>query len=116
MAEIDISKLTKLYYSIGELAKMLDVNASLLRFWEKEFDFQVGKKNAKGNRMYGIKEIAFINHVYQLVKIQGYTLEGAKVQLKLNKPTTEHNKQKKQQEIIERLESIKERLISLKTW
>jgi DNA-binding transcriptional MerR regulator len=52
MAEIDISKLTKLYYSIGELAKMLDVNASLLRFWEKEFNFQVGKKNAKGNRMY----------------------------------------------------------------
>jgi DNA-binding transcriptional MerR regulator len=95
---------------------MLDVNASLLRFWEKEFDFQVGKKNAKGNRMYGIKEIAFINHVYQLVKIQGYTLEGAKLQLKLNKPTTEHNKQKKQQELIERLESIKERLISLKTW
>ncbi len=47
MAEIDISKLTKLYYSIGELAKMLDVNASLLRFWEKEFDFQVGKKKCK---------------------------------------------------------------------
>ena len=116
MAEIDISKLTKLYYSIGELAKILDVNASLLRFWEKEFDFQVGKKNAKGNRMYGIKEIALINHVYQLVKIQGFTLEGAKQQLKLNKPTTALNKQKKHQELIDRLESIKERLISLKTW
>jgi DNA-binding transcriptional MerR regulator len=76
----------------------------------------VGKKNAKGNRMYGIKEIAFINHVYQLVKIQGFTLEGAKQQLKLNKPTTAHNKQKKHQELIDRLESIKERLISLKTW
>ena len=74
MAGIDISKLTKLYYSIGELAAMLEVNSSLLRFWEKEFEFQVGKKNAKGNRMYGIKEIAFINHVYQLVKIQGLPL------------------------------------------
>ena len=52
MAEIDISKLTKLYYSIGELAAMLEVNTSLLRFLEKEFEFQVGKKNAKGNRMY----------------------------------------------------------------
>jgi DNA-binding transcriptional MerR regulator len=112
MAEIDISKLTKLYYSIGELAAMLEVNTSLLRFWEKEFEFQIGKKNAKGNRMYGIKEIAFINHVYQLVKIQGFTLDGAKHQLKAYKPTAELQKQKKQQEIIERLESIKHRLLS----
>ena len=115
MAEIDISKLTKLYYSIGELAAMLEVNTSLLRFWEKEFEFQVGKKNAKGNRMYGIKEIAFINHVYQLVKIQGFTLDGAKHQLKAYKPNAELQKHKKHQEIIERLESIKQRLCSLKT-
>ena len=115
MAEIDISKLTKLYYSIGELAAMLEVNSSLLRFWEKEFEFQVGKKNAKGNRMYGIKEIAFINHVYQLVKIQGFTLDGAKHQLKAYKPNAELQKHKKHQEIIERLESIKQRLCSLKT-
>jgi DNA-binding transcriptional MerR regulator len=113
MAEIDISKLTKLYYSIGELAAMLEVNTSLLRFWEKEFEFQVGKKNAKGNRMYGIKEIAFINHVYQLVKIQGFTLDGAKLQLKAYKPNAELQKHKKHQEIIERLESIKQRLLSL---
>ena len=113
MAEIDISKLTKLYYSIGELAVMLEVNTSLLRFWEKEFEFQVGKKNAKGNRMYGIKEIAFINHVYQLVKIQGFTLDGAKHQLKAYKPNAELQKHKKHQEIIERLESIKQRLLSL---
>jgi DNA-binding transcriptional MerR regulator len=113
MAEIDISKLTKLYYSIGELAAMLEVNTSLLRFWEKEFEFQVGKKNAKGNRMYGIKEIAFINHVYQLVKIQCFTLDGAKHQLNAYKPNAELQKQKKQQEIIERLESIKQRLLSL---
>ena len=113
MAEIDISKLTKLYYSIGELAAMLEVNSSLLRFWEKEFEFQVGKKNAKGNRMYGIKEIAFINHVYQLVKIQGFTLDGAKLQLKAYKPNAELQKHKKHQEIIERLESIKQRLLSL---
>mgnify|MGYP000636742500 CR=1 FL=1 len=95
---------------------MGEVEKFVIRFWEKEFDIIKPKKNAKGNRMYGIKEIAFINHVYQLVKIQGYTIEEAKAQLKLNKPTTEHNKQKKQQELIERLESIKERLISLKTW
>jgi len=115
MAEIDISKLTKLYYSIGELAAMLEVNTSLLRFWEKEFNFQVSKKNAKGNRMYGIKEISLINHVYQLVKINGYTLEGAKQQLKFNKSNTEIQKQRKNNELIERLESIKHRLLTLKT-
>ena len=41
----------KLYYSIGEVAEMLDVNASLLRFWEKEFDIIKPQKNAKGNRI-----------------------------------------------------------------
>lgn len=115
MAEIDISKLTKLYYSIGELAKLLDVNASLLRFWEKEFNFQIAKKNAKGNRMYGIKEIAYINHVYQLVKVHGFTLEGAKQQLKINKPTENAKKQKKNEALIERLESIRQRILALKT-
>lgn len=114
MPEIDISKLTKLYYSIGEVAKMLGVNSSLLRFWEKEFSFQIAKKNAKGNRMYGIKEIAFINHVYQLVKVNGFTLEGAKQQLKVNKVADISKRNKKTEELIKRLESMRERIIALK--
>ena len=44
---IDIQSLTKMYYSIGELSKMLEVNASLLRFWEKEFQLKVSKRNKK---------------------------------------------------------------------
>ena len=42
----------KRYYSIGEIAKAFSVNASLIRFWEKEFDILKPKKNAKGNRMF----------------------------------------------------------------
>ena len=42
----------KLYYSIGEVAKILNVNVSLVRFWEKEFDILQPKKNKKGNRMF----------------------------------------------------------------
>ena len=75
---IDIQSLTKMYYSIGELSKMLEVNASLLRFWEKEFGLKVSKRNKKGNRLYSVKEIEVINKIYALVKVNGYTLDGAK--------------------------------------
>lgn len=109
MAEINPATLTKLYYSIGEVAAMFEVNTSLLRFWEKEFKFEVGKKNAKGNRMYNKKEIEFINTVYQLVKIQGFTLDGAKLQIK-----SQSGKSIKL-DLVDRLEQIKKRLISLKT-
>jgi len=72
---IDIQQLSKLYYSIGEVADLLNVNASLLRFWEKEFQFEISKKNAKGNRLFSVKEIEKINRIYHFVKIEGYTLE-----------------------------------------
>jgi DNA-binding transcriptional MerR regulator len=79
---IDIQQLSKLYYSIGEVAELLNVNASLLRFWEKEFKFEISKKNAKGNRLFSVKEIDKINRIYHFVKIEGYTLDGAKKALK----------------------------------
>jgi len=113
MREIQIDKLTKLYYSIGEVAEMFHVNASLLRFWEKEFNFEIAKKNLKGNRLYSQKEIERIRVVYDLVKIKGYTLEGAKQYLSHNR-----NKKKENQEILSivaQLEYIKQQLISLKT-
>ena len=62
MSKIDHSRLTKLYYSIGEVADMLDVNTSLMRFWEKEFSTIKPKKNKKGNRLYTVKEIQKIDN------------------------------------------------------
>ena len=70
-------KLTKLYYSIGEVAEMFDVNSSLIRFWEKEFSILKLKKNKKGNRMFMAKDIHNLELIYDLVKNKGFTLEGA---------------------------------------
>ena len=57
----------KRYYSIGELAKAFDVNASLLRFWDKEFDILKPRKNAKGNRMFTPEDVKNIQLIYHLV-------------------------------------------------
>jgi DNA-binding transcriptional MerR regulator len=75
-------KLTKLYYSIGEVADMFNVNASLIRFWEKEFSVLKPKKNKKGNRLFTVKDIKNLEKIYDLVKIKGFTLDGAKKELK----------------------------------
>lgn len=113
MNNSEVVALSKLYYSIGEVAEMFQVNASLLRFWEKEFQIVIAKKNLKGNRLYSQKEIARIREIYDLVKIQGYTLDGAKQFI------NQHKKPKKNEgemaSIISHLESIKQRLISLKS-
>lgn len=109
---IDIQSLTKMYYSIGELSKMLEVNASLLRFWEKEFGLKVSKRNKKGNRLYSVKEIEVINKIYALVKVNGYTLDGAKKALK-DKSSNPSIDEK--QLVITKLSNIRERLILLKS-
>ena len=116
---IDIQHLSKLYYSIGELSNLFGVNASLLRFWEKEFQFVISKKNAKGNRLYSIKEIEKINRIYLLVKIEGYTIEGAKKALKSKEKisvseTNLNPEELNNSSLILKLERIKQRLISLK--
>ena len=72
----------KLYYSIGEVAKMFDVNASLIRFWEGEFNVIKPKKNKKGNRMFTQKDIENFEKIFFLIKTKGFTHEGAKKALK----------------------------------
>ncbi len=116
MPLIDIQQLSKLYYSIGEVSKLLDVNPSLLRFWEKEFQLMVSKKNKKGNRLFTIKEIEKINKIYHFVKVEGYTLDGAKKALKSKEIKQEiPSISDTNDNLIERLEAIKNKLLSLKT-
>ena len=102
------AKVEKLYYSIGEVAKMFDVNTSLIRFWEKEFDIIKPKKNKKGNRLFTKKDVDNFHIIYHLVKEKGMTLKGAKKKMKENKEDTEHNF-----EIVRSLEQIKEMLTDL---
>jgi DNA-binding transcriptional MerR regulator len=99
----------KLYYSIGEVAKAFDVNASLIRFWDKEFDILKPKKNAKGNRKFSPEDIKNLQLIYHLVKERGFTLDGAKTHLKENQKKTLDKF-----EIISKLESIKNELIKFK--
>jgi DNA-binding transcriptional MerR regulator len=101
----------KLFYSITEVAEQFKVNASLIRFWEKEFDFLKPRKTAKGNRTYTKKDIENIRLVYHLVKEKGFTLQGAKEKLK-QKPAQEINKNL---EAIESLNKLKSFLVELKS-
>jgi DNA-binding transcriptional MerR regulator len=102
----------KLFYAIGEVAEMFDVNTSLIRFWEKEFDIIKPQKNKKGNRLFTKKDIENFRVIYHLVKDKGYTLQGAKEHLKGSKvSTTEINKNA---EAIEKLKKLKEALLELK--
>jgi DNA-binding transcriptional MerR regulator len=99
----------KRYYSIGELAKAFDVNASLIRFWDKEFDILKPKKNAKGNRMFTPEDVKNLQLIYHLVKERGFTLEGAKTHLKEGQKKTLDKF-----EIITKLEGIKAQLSQIK--
>jgi DNA-binding transcriptional MerR regulator len=99
----------KRYYSIGELARAFDVNASLIRFWDKEFDILKPKKNAKGNRMFTPEDVKNLQLIYHLVKERGFTLDGAKTHLKEGQKKTLDKF-----EIISKLESIKMQLTNIK--
>lgn len=98
----------KRYYSIGELAKAFEVNTSLIRFWEKEFDLLQPKKNAKGNRKFTPEDVKNLSQIYHLVKERGFTLEGAKIHLKQQKGRSEDF------DLIQKLESIKAQLLRIK--
>lgn len=107
MKNIDLDN-HKMYYSIGEVAKMFDVNASLIRFWEKEFKQLSPQKAESGKRKFTHKDIANIQIIYHLVKEKGYTLEGAKSYLKTGK-----NEMNKIVELELKLNNIKTTLVQL---
>lgn len=68
----------KIFYSISEVARHLGVNTSLIRFWEKEFPQLKPRKNSRGERLYTKKDIQLLERIYHLVKVEGFTLEGAR--------------------------------------
>ncbi len=100
----------KLYHSISEVAKMFSVSNSLIRFWETEFDFLKPKKNRKGNRSYTQKDIDSIRIIYHLVKERGFTLEGARQEVKLNR-----NQVERKMDTISHLKALKKNLLDLQS-
>ena len=99
----------KAYFSIGEVAEKLKVSTSLIRFWETEFDQIKPRKTKGGTRKYSIEDLNLLNIIYQLVKIEGYTLPGEREMLKLKTDKLNMNT-----EITEKLLGIKTFLIQLK--
>ncbi|MBO7477657.1 MAG: MerR family transcriptional regulator [Salinivirgaceae bacterium] len=102
-------KIEKLFYTIGEVAAMFEVNTSLIRYWEKEFDIIKPQRNKKGNRLFTKKDVENFYIIYHLVKERGLTLEGAKRKMHDNREDTINNF-----EVVKSLESIKEMLLEVK--
>ena len=99
---------SKQYYSIGEVASMFRVNASLLRFWEAEFPVLKPRKNKKGDRFFRPEDIKNLQLIHHLLRERKYTIEGAREFLKKS------GKRKEQFEAIESLKKIKSFLLELK--
>jgi DNA-binding transcriptional MerR regulator len=100
----------KLYYRIGEVADMFKVNASLIRFYEKEFDIIKPHRNNKGNRMFTQNDVDHFHSIFHLIKEKGYTLEGAKLQLRGKRNATEAP----QEEVLKSLLRMKRFLLELR--
>ena len=99
---------TKRYWTISEVAEQFDVNASLLRYGEKEFSALEPKKQGRGKRAYTAKDIEVIGVLHDLLKRKGYTIDGAKRQLK--QALKEH---RQMEAMRQRLEAIRAELVAI---
>ena len=102
-------EIKKLLYSMGEVSEMFDVNPSLIRYWESQFDVLRPKKNKKGNRLFTPEDVQMLKLIYHLVKEQGMTLEGAKRSLKQNRGSVARDS-----ELLERLQRVRALLVEVR--
>jgi len=99
----------KQYFTIGEVSKALDLTPSLIRFWETEFREIRPKKNRKGNRVYTPRDVEMLRKIQYLVKIQKFTIKGAKERLRNEQATIDQDVQ-----IVETLQKVRTFLLELK--
>ena len=112
MAHNASSNSSKKYYTIGEVAQLLHVSTSLIRFWEKKIPTLQPQKDKKGNRRYTQADIDRLHKVYHLVKKQGYTLQGASVAMKqTNSKPPEGN-----EAVLQTLKNLRNFLVDLKAY
>lgn len=103
------NKELKLYYSIGEVAEMLGVSETLLRYWEKEFPTIAPKKSGRNIRQYSQEDIEQVRLIHHLVKVKGMKLAAARKALRNSKGEVERN-----MEIVSRLQAVREELMQIK--
>ena len=106
---LNMNKNLKLYYSIGEVAKMFDINESTLRYWESEFPYLKPKTNSKNVRQYTEKDIEQIKVIYNLVKVRGFKLAAARKMLNENRKNVD-----KSADILEMMINLRDELKELK--
>jgi len=102
-------EISKMYYSMGEVSKLFDVNQSLIRFYEKEFDILQPKKNKKGNRYFTPEDVENLKIILNLIRDKGYTINGAREYLKNNMSVS-----KDSQRVINSLENLKTFLLEVR--
>ena len=102
-------KSKKIYYTMGEVSEMFDVNPSLIRFWEQKFDILKPDKNKKGNRLFTPADIENLKLIYHLVKENGMTLAGAQKRIKQNREGLGRDL-----EIVDRLQRIRAMLLEVR--
>ena len=103
------NKELKLYYSIGEVAEMLGVSETLLRYWEKEFPTITPKKSGRNILQYSQEDIEQVRLIHHLVKVKGMKLAAARKALRNSKGEVERN-----MEIVGRLQAVREELMQIK--
>ncbi|MBS1581588.1 MAG: MerR family transcriptional regulator [Bacteroidetes bacterium] len=99
----------RIYWTIGEVAVQLGVNTSLLRYWEKEFGMLRPKRTSKGDRLYTKDDIAKVRDIQHLLKERGFTIQGAKEQLRAGTRPED-----RLQEAVKRLSDVRTRLVDLR--
>ena len=103
-----MDELNKRFYRIGDVAEILDIPASTLRYWEKEFTIIKPMRSAKNIRLYTPKDIETIKMIYFLVKEKGLKLDAAQAMIRRNRDGVS-----KRFEVIERLKTVKQQLLAL---
>jgi DNA-binding transcriptional MerR regulator len=104
-----LNKDAKRYYTIGEVADLFGVSKSLIRYWEGEFDSLKPHKNSKGDRRFTQANLEQLKLIHELVKEKGFTLEGAKREIKLYKARL-----KQKQQITDKLNELRSFLVKLR--
>ena len=105
---LNTNKEMKMYYSIGEVAQRFGVSETLLRYWEKEFPNIKPEKGGRGIRQYSKEDVEQVELVYNLVKVRGLTLQGARDAIK-----SQGAKVKTQIDVINRLTHVRNELQAL---
>ena len=101
----------KLFYSMGEVSELFDVNQSLIRHWEKQFDVLRPKRNKKGNRLFSPQDVEYLKQIYHLVKERGMTLDGARKALRRHRADSGVPRDA---ELMERLQHIRSMLVEVR--